>query len=520
MVAGVAAITSAFPALVPHAVALSVGFVVLLTLVNLRGVKESGKAFAAPTYGFLLGIYVMFAVAGYRLLSGEHLLAPTANLSLVPEHSYAGAAIVLLAMRAFASGCTALTGVEAVSNGVPAFKKPKAKNAATTLAIMGLFSITMFIGITALALTLRVHVAANPTDLGLAAGTPTQTVLAQIAHTVFGQGPLFYYLQAATAGILILAANTAYNGFPLLASLLASDRFMPHQLHNRGDRLVHSNGIVLLAAFAIVLIVAFSADVSSIIQLYIIGVFVSFTLSQFGMVRHWQRKLADEGSVATRPAIRRAQAVNAAGAAVTGVVLVIVLITKFTHGAWIVTIAMPVLFIGMKAIRRHYDHVAKELLPTPAGVTLPSRVHAVVPVSQLHEPTLRALAFARATRPSSLRAVTVEVEPSDTTALLDEWQKREVPVPLTVITSPYRDVVAPLLDYIANIRRESPRDVVCVFIPEYIVGHWWEQLLHNQSAFRLKAKLLFTPGVMVTSVPYHLASSPQAKAERNATTAP
>ncbi len=520
VVAGVAAITSAFPALVPHAVALSVGFVVLLTLVNLRGVKESGKAFAAPTYGFLLGVYVMFAVAGYRLLTGEHLSAPTANLSLHPEHSYAGAAVLLLALRAFASGCTALTGVEAVSNGVPAFKKPKAKNAAATLAIMGLFSITMFIGITALALTLRVHVAANPTDLGLAAGTPTQTVLAQIAQTVFGQGPLFYYLQAATAGILILAANTAYNGFPLLASLLASDRFLPHQLHNRGDRLVHSNGIVLLAAFAIVLIIAFRADVSSIIQLYIIGVFVSFTLSQFGMVRHWQRKLADEGSAATRPAMRRAQAINAAGAAITGVVLVIVLITKFTHGAWIVTIAMPVLFIGMKAIRRHYDHVARELLPTPAGVTLPSRVHAVVPVSQLHEPTLRALAFARATRPSSLRAVTVEVEPSDTAALLDEWQKREVPVPLTVITSPYRDVVAPLLDYIANIRRESPRDVVCVFIPEYIVGHWWEQLLHNQSAFRLKARLLFTPGVMVTSVPYHLASSPQAKAERNATTAP
>ena len=267
---------------------------VLLTLVNLRGVKESGKAFAAPTYGFLIGIYAMFGVAGYRLLSGEQPLAPTADLPVQPEHSYAGLAIILLAMRAFASGCTALTGVEAISNGVPAFKKPKAKNAADTLAIMGFFSITMFVGITALALTFHVHIAESPTDLGLAPDTPTQTVLAQVARTVFGSGPLFYYVQAATAAILILAANTAFNGFPMLASLLAKDSFLPRQLHNRGDRLVYSNGIVLLAAFAIALIVSFEANVSAIIQLYIIGVFVSFTLSQLGMVRHWQRELGGQ----------------------------------------------------------------------------------------------------------------------------------------------------------------------------------------------------------------------------------
>jgi amino acid transporter len=305
VVAGGAAITSAMPALSRYAVALSVGFVVLLTLVNLRGVKESGKAFAIPTYGFLLGIYAMFAVAGYRLLSGEHLLAPTASLPLHPEHSYAGLAVMLLAMRAFASGCTALTGVEAISNGVPAFQKPKAKNAADTLAVMGFFSITMFVGITALALSYQVHVAESPTDLGLPADTPTQTVLAQIAQTVFGQSPMFYYIQAATAGILILAANTAYNGFPLLASLLAHDRFLPRQLHNRGDRLVYSNGIVLLAIFAITLIVAFNANVSAIIQLYIIGVFVSFTLSQLGMVRHWQRELTSKTTSVKRSTIRR-----------------------------------------------------------------------------------------------------------------------------------------------------------------------------------------------------------------------
>jgi len=319
VVAGVAAITSAFPELSRHAVSLSVGFVVLLTVMNLRGVRESGKAFAVPTYGFLLGIYVMFAVAAYRTLSGEHLLAPTSGLPIYPEHSYVGLGVVLLAMRAFASGCTALTGVEAISNGVPAFQKPKAKNAADTLAIMGLFSITMFIGITVLALTLQVHVAESPTDLGLPDDTPTQTALAQIAQTVFGIGPLFYYIQAATAAILILAANTAFNGFPLLASLLATDRFLPRQLRHRGDRLVYSNGIILLALFAIALTVAFQANVSSIIQLYIIGVFVSFTLSQLGMVRHWQRELASGTSSSSRTRIRRSQAINAIGATFTAI---------------------------------------------------------------------------------------------------------------------------------------------------------------------------------------------------------
>jgi amino acid transporter len=507
VVAGVAAITSAIPELSPHAVSLSVGFVVLLTLMNLRGVKESGKAFAVPTYGFLIGIYIMFAVAAYRLLSGEHLQAPTAGLPIYPEHSYVGLAVIFLAMRAFASGCTALTGVEAISNGVPVFQKPKSKNAADTLAIMGFFSITMFIGITVLALILNVHVAESPTDLGLPADSPTQTALAQIAQTVFRSGPLFYYLQAATAAILILAANTAFNGFPLLASLLATDKFLPRQLHTRGDRLVYSNGIILLALFAIALIVAFKANVSSIIQLYIIGVFVSFTLSQLGMVRHWQRELTSGTSSSSRARIRRSQAINATGATFTAVVLIIVLITKFSHGAWIVTIAMPLLFVTMQGIRHHYDRVAAEIRPTPAGVGLPSRIHAIVPVSRLVLPTLQALAFARATHPSTLTAITVQVDEQETQALADEWRFREIPVELKIINSPYREITTPILDYIREIRRASPRDAVCVFVPEYIVGHWWEHLLHNQSALRLKARLLFTPGVMVASVPYHLNNS-------------
>jgi hypothetical protein len=455
----------------------------------------------------LIGIFLMLAVAAGRLLAGEQLRAPTAHLPVHAEHGYAGLALVLLAMRAFASGCTALTGVEAVSNGVPAFRRPKAKNAAATLAIMGALSITMFVGITALALAFHVHVAASPTDLGLPAGTPTQTVLAQIAQTTFGPGPLFYYLQAVTAGILVLAANTAYNGFPLLASLLAADGYLPRQLHNRGDRLVHSNGIVLLAGFAIALIVAFGANVSAIIQLYIVGVFVSFTLSQLGMVRHWQQVVAVGDPRSSRARIRRSQAINAVGAAFTGVVLVIVLVTKFTHGAWIVTIAMPVLFLLMQAVHRHYALVAVELAPTAAGVGLPSRIHGVVPVSRLHEPTLRALAFARATRPHDLTAVTVQIDADETRALVDEWDARRIPVPLTIVDSPYRDITGPLIDYVRRVRRSGPRDVVCVFIPEYVVGRWWEHLLHNQSALRLKGRLLFMPGVMVTSVPYQLRSS-------------
>ena len=489
------------------------GFVVLLTVMNLRGIKESGAAFAVPTYGFLLGVFAVFAVAAARLISGEHLRAASAALPVHAEHSYAGLAVLLLSLRAFASGCTALTGVEAVSNGVPAFRPPKAHNAADTLAIMGALAITMFAGITALALTYHVHVAPDPADLGLPSGTPTQTVLAQIADTTFGGGPLFYYVQAATAAILVLATNTAYNGFPMLASLLAGDRYLPRQLHHRGDRLVYSNGIILLAAFAIALVVAFEANVTALIQLYIIGVFVSFTLSQWGMVRHWRREVSRTTAGPARNAIRRSWAINATGAVLTGVVLVVVLITKFAHGAWIVTIAMPVLYWLMRGIRRHYDEVAVELTPQTSGLTLPSRIHAVVPVSQVNEPTLRALAFARATRPDTLTAVTVRVDEDETPALLERWAAYDVPVSLTVLESPYRETITPLVDFVRDLRRDGPRDVVCVFVPEYVVGRWWEQFLHNQSALRLKARLLFIPGVVVTSVPYQLASSSRLIAE-------
>jgi len=507
VVAGVAAITSAVPSLVPHAVLLSVAFVVLLPVVNLRGVKESGRAFAVPTYGFVAVVLVLLVVAGVRLSLGQTLSAESAGYGLLADHRTGGLLTVFLALRAFASGCTALTGVEAISNGVPSFRPPKARNAATTLAIMGALAIVMFAGITALAVVTHVHMAENPALLtGLPEGQAQKTALSQIGLAVFGSGPAFYALQAFTAAILVLAANTAYNGFPVLASLLARDGHLPRQLGRRGDRLVFSNGIVLLAAVAVLLIVAFDADVTKLIQLYIIGVFVSFTLSQSGMVRHWSRELRT-ATGHERRRMRRSQAINFAGAAATTVVLLIVLVTKFVHGAYIVVIAMPLLYLLMVRIRRHYDAVDVEAAPRPGGVVLPSRIHAVVPVVRVNEPTLRTLSFARAIHPDDLTAVTVRVDPAETDRLFAEWVRRDIPVPLVVIDSPYRDVTQPLLDHVRAIRRRSPRDVVSVFVPEYVVGHWWEALLHNQSALRLKARLLFQPGVMVVSVPWQLRSS-------------
>jgi hypothetical protein len=376
--------------------------------------------------------------------------------------------------------------------------------------------VAMFAGITLLALVAQVHVAEDPARLiGAPAGYEQRTVIAQLAAAVFGSGsPLFFLLQAFTAAILVLAANTAFNGFPILASILGGDGYLPRQFHRRGDRLVFSNGVVILAVLAGLLIWAFDASTTRLIQLYIIGVFVSFTLSQTGMVVHWTRELRHTTAAAARWSMLRARAINAFGAVFTGLVLMIVLITKFTHGAWIVVLAMPTLYVLMRAIRRHYDRVAAQLRPTPAGVTLPARIHVVVLVSKLHTPTLRALAFARAIRPHTLTALTVRTEAAETAALQREWDERKIPVPLTVLDSPYRDITRPVLDYVTDIHRQSPRDVVSVFIPEYVVGHWWEHLLHNQSALRLKARLLFQPGVMVTSVPWQLGSAELREARR------
>ncbi|UYB39022.1 APC family permease [Streptomyces sp. Je 1-4] len=507
VVSGVAAITSAIPSLGGHDVALSVGFVALLVLMNLRGVRESGRVFAVPTYGFVFFIYLMFVFAAVRMATGAQIRAESADLPLHPVSPYTGLALVLLAMRAFASGCTALTGVEAISNGVPAFRRPKSRNAANTLLVMGFFSVTMFGGITILAMLYDVHVAVQPTELGLPPDTPTSTALAQIARATFGDlDTLFYLLQAFTAGVLILAANTAFNGFPMLASILAEDGFVPRQLHNRGDRLVFSNGIVLLALAAIGLIILFDAELTRLIQLYIIGVFVSFTLSQTGMVRHWRTVLAAPGLPSReRARHRRSQAINAVGAVLTGVVLVIVLITKFLHGAWIVVIAMPLLFLGMRGIHQHYGRLGRELAVAPdARPWEPAGNHVRVLVNSLHAPTLKALGYARAMRPTSLEALTVAVEPGDVRELRAQWDAHDIDVPLQVLSSPYRDFTRPVIDYLLDVCARYPGGAVTVVIPEYVVGRWWEQPLHNQSALRLKARLLFTPGVTVVNVPYRL----------------
>ncbi|HWD80269.1 MAG TPA: APC family permease [Kribbella sp.] len=512
--AGVQNIVSAIPALAPHAVALSIGMIAVLAVMNLRGVRESGTAFAIPTYGFIAVVLVMIAAGFVRILLGDGPRAESASYGVVPASHVTGLAVLLLAMRAFASGCTALTGVEAVSNGVPNFKPPKSQNAAATLAIMGGLTVAMFAGITVLALTSHVHVTDDPARLlGAPAGYSQRTVIAQVAGAVFGgyHSIGFFAVQAFTAAILVLAANTAFNGFPILASLLGHDGFLPRQFSRRGDRLVYSNGIVILSALAGLLIWVFDASTTRLIQLYIIGVFVSFTLSQAGMVVHWTRLLREPSATAS---MHRSRAINGFGAVFTAVVLVIVLITKFTHGAWIVVIAMPAVFALMRGIRRYYDRVEVELTPGPGGVTLPPRVFAVVLVSKLHTPTLRALAYARATRPTSLTAVTVATDQEAADELLLEWSERELPVPLKVLHSPYRDVTGPVLDYVRDIRRTSPRDLVAVFIPEYVVGHWWEALLHNQSALRLKARLLFQPGVMVINVPWQMGSAEVLEARR------
>jgi amino acid transporter len=504
--AGVANIVSAVPALAPHPLILSVALVALLAVINLRGVKESGAAFAVPTYGFVASVLVMLALGIYRTATGTAPVAESAGLGVRAENHVSGLLVLALALRAFASGCTALTGVEAVSNGVPNFKRPKSRNAADTLAIMGVLTILMFVGLTAMALIARVHVARDATMLvGAPEGYVPKTVIAQIAGATFGDSSVgFYAVQTFTAAILVLAANTAFNGFPILASLLGEDGYLPRQFARRGDRLVFSNGIVILALLAIGLLWAFDANTTRLIQLYIIGVFVSFTLSQTGMVRHWQQLLATPAAPRERTTIRRKLVINAVGAAVTGLVLVIVLVTKFTHGAWLVVVAMPLLIVLMTLIRKHYRVVAQALRPATAGVVLPARIHTIVLVSTLHAPTLHALAFARATRPASLKAVTVRTSPADTDRLVAQWIEREIPVDLTVLDSPFRDMTRPVLQYVRELLRDHPRDVVSVFIPEYVVRRWWEHLLHNQSALRLKTRLLFEPGVMVTSVPWQI----------------
>ena len=510
-----------------HEALVACAATLFLMAMNLRGVRESGTAFAIPTYLFMAAILGMALWGFIRYGFGSLPQSESANFRVLPEDQYAtgigGLAMGFLLLRAFSSGCAALTGVEAIANGVPAFRKPKGKNAATTLLLLGAFAITMALSIITLANITNVQVV-DPHGLAtrlvdesgqlVSSSYDQKPVIGQLAAAVFDHfTPGFYFVTAVTGLILVLAANTAYNGFPVLGSILARDGYLPRQLHSRGDRLAFSNGIILLAAFAMLLIVSFDAEVTRLIQLYIVGVFVSFVLSQTGMIRHWTRLLETEHDPAQRARMQRSRAINTVGLAMTAVVLVIVLVTKVTHGAWIAIVAMAVLFVVMKTISHHYLLVQRELLVSDEDGSLPARIHAIVLVSKVHKPTLRAVAYARASRPNTLEALTVDVDDDATAALMQAWDDAGIPVPLKVLHSPWREITKPVIEYVRDVRRKSPRDVVMVYIPEYVVGRWWEQALHNQSALRLKGRLHFTPGVMVTSVPFQLQSS-EAAADR------
>ncbi|WP_029069777.1 APC family permease [Jonesia quinghaiensis] len=513
--------SSAIPALRGHETLLAVVLVGFLTVMNLRGVKESGRAFALPVYLFMAAIGLMAVLGFVQTITGSLMEAPSAGFSVTTEAAFdqglVGLGGAILIARAFASGCAALTGVEAISNGVPAFQKPKSKNAATTLLLLGSISALMLGSILTLAVASGVKYVENPAEQLSLNGGPVpedyvqHPVISQLAEVVFASTPwLFYVVSAITGVILILAANTAFNGFPVLGSILARDGYLPRQMHTRGDRLAFSNGILTLAAGAIVLIWIFDAQVTRLIQLYIVGVFISFTLSQLGMVKHWTARLRKAADPTERRSMRRSRVINVVGFIMTGTVLIVVFITKFLHGAWITILIMAVLFLIMQAIRRHYDAVSRELAldeDIRTARALPSRVHAIVLVSKIHKPTMRAISYARATRPNTLEAVTVGVDGAEAEDLTKQWEALDLPVPLRVLTSPYREITRPVLSYVRSIRRESPRDLVVVYVPEYVVGHWWEQFLHNQSAMRLKSRLLFTPGVVISAVPWQLASS-------------
>lgn len=520
---GVQNAKAALPWLNDHEVTATLAIIALITLMNLRGVRDSGAIFAIPTYCFMLGIASMAITGAFRtLILGHHLESATTHLTLVAVPPFAGGlagmAGVFLLMRAFAGGSSALTGVEAISNSVPNFREPKAKNAATTLLMLGGIAVTMLMSILWLVNTVHVKLVdvAGGAYLVDASGTrvttPVDTVIGQLANAVFGRGTIpFYFVVIATMVILFVAANTAFNGFPSLASILARDSFLPHQLHLRGDRLAFSNGILVLAALAGAIVVFFGADVTAMIQLYVVGVFMSFTISQAGLIKHWTTLMRNPATEAhARKRAMASRAINMVGLVLTAIVLVVVLIAKFTHGAWIALLAMAAMFGIMRAIHSHYGHVKEALRWRPReDDVLPSRVHNVVLISQVNRPTVRAVQFAKATGSSTCEALTVAVDPGDTERLVAEWDDADFGIPLKVLASPFREITGPVLNYVRQRRSDNPRDVVCVFIPEFVERRWWDQLLHNQTALMIKARLHFMAGVMITSVPYQPDAGPR-----------
>lgn len=533
--AGVAALTSAAQGtslawIIDYRVSIGVAFIIFICVANLRGVRESGSLFAMPTYAFLVSFLFMIGFGLIKYFLGAEITAspPTEDLALAVGYVPQELSLFLL-LGAFSNGCAALTGIEAISNGVMAFKQPESRNAARTLMIMAVLLCTMFLGTSLLAYLYGINPKAS------------ETVISQFARLIF-TGPFgwFYFVvQFATAAILILAANTAFADFPRLSSLLARDRFVPRQLANRGDKLVFSNGIVLLAIFSSALVVVFVGDTSRLIPLYAVGVFLSFTLSQAGMVRHWlkvrrfddyddaihtsavesavtipdaflaleqskaPRFVTDE--VTERKHWKRSLAINLIGAIATAIVLTVFIATKFMHGAWLVVVMIPLIVLMFLAIHRHYVSMATQLSLETIGDTLaPIKNTVIVPISGIHRGVVNALRYAKSISPESVTAVYVDFEEQATARLKERWDKLDLGIKLVVIPSPYRELTRPILKFIKRIDRLRDDDIITVVIPEFVPNRWWQHLLHNQSSLLLKGALLFRENVIVTNVPYHL----------------
>ncbi len=531
--AGVLNAQAIIPSLAGHEAGVAIVVIVLLTIMNLRGVRESGGFFAFPTYIFMVSMFLMVGIGLFRIfVLGQPLASETAHLTVIaPDGSPDAVGWVLVAVlaRAFSSGCAALTGVEAISNGVPSFRPPKSRNAASVLGMLGVIAISLLVGIIALANLTQVRLIDELTGAhymdpeGNTIHSSAVTVVGQLARVVFGDWfvPGVFIVVISTMVILFLAANTAFNGFPSLASILARDAYLPRQLHSRGDRLAYSNGILTLAITAIALVWLFDASVTALIQLYVVGVFISFTLGQIGMMRHWTKALATETERRARGRMKRSRVINTIGAGLTGLVLVVVLISKFTHGAYLALVAMAAMYLMMTFIRKHYEAVTLEVeLGENSERTLPSRVRGVVLVQDVNLPTAKAVAFAKASRNTSLVGVVVAVDEEEASEVVKLWNREEFSVQLKVIASPYREITTPFIRFVSELRTENPRDVVAVYIPEFVVGHWWEQVLHNQTALLIRTRLHFMPGVMVISVPYQLRSSRLAKKRAKAASRP
>jgi len=508
---------SAFPGLADYRIEMAIGFLILIFAINLRGIRESGVSFAIPTYIFISTVFVMIGTGLYKFfVLGQELVTTSSNYEVGPIDEFTSnptqVAVILLLLRAFASGCSALTGIEAIANGVPAFRKPKIRNANITMSLMGGIAVTMFLGTTWLALTSGVkylessHQLVDEAQRTIFENQPQQSLMAQIGISVFGEGSLlFYILQAATAAVLLLAANTAFNGFPLLSSVLSKDGFAPKMLQTRGDRLVFSNGMLSLALAAGALILVYQASVTGLIQLYIIGVFTSFTVGQIGMIKHWRRGLKDK-SIAGKEAFS-GLFINGLGAFMTSSVLIIVTITKFTHGAWLVFIIMPVLWIVMYETKKYYAEVDKEIQLKPEQVFGSKGDYAIVLMDKLTAPQLKALDYALSSKHDLLEVVHISIDPESTEKFEKDWTEYGIQVPLRVIPSPFRDFGAPLAEYLTEYRAKHEDRRMAIYLPKYVVGHWWEHIFHNHRANRIRKQLMYVRGAMIVIVPWRLESA-------------